>query len=396
MRRCVRVPFKNPPMKLRYLLALLLPPIIAASAAPSEFFVYFGTYTDAKTASKGIYRSRLDVATGQLSPAELAIAAKDPAFLALHPQGDFLYAIDESSDPKRTPATGLTAYALDPKTGALQLLNQQTSGDNAPCYLTVDHEGQSLLVANYGGGSASIVALQPDGRLGAVGSINKHQGSSVNPARQESPHAHAIVVSPDNRYAFVPDLGIDQIVTYRLDAAHAQLVPLAAANPKLPPGSGPRHLAFHPNGHFAYVISELLCTMTAFRYDAPTGKLTSIQSISTLPPGESIPKGTSTAEVQVHPNGRFLYGSNRGHNTIVVYAIDEKTGRLTYVENQSTRGKTPRHFALDPTGTWLLAENQDSGNVSVFRIDQKSGRLTPTGPLVNVPAPVCAVFVPVR
>ncbi len=396
MRRCVRVPSKNPPMKFRYLLALLLPPLIAASAAPSEFFVYFGTYTNAKTASKGIYRSRLDVATGQLSPAELAIAAKDPAFLAVHPKGDFIYAIDESSDPQRTPAAGLTAYALDPKTGALQLLNQQTSGDNGPCYLAMDHEGQSLLVANYGGGSASIVALQRDGRLGAVGAINKHQGSSVNPARQAAPHAHAIVVSPDNHYAFVPDLGIDQIVTYRLDAAHAKFVPLAAANPKLPPGSGPRHLAFHPNGHFAYVISELLCTMTAFRYAAPTGTLTSIQTISTLPPGESIPKGTSTAEVQVHPNGRFLYGSNRGHDTIVVYAIDEKTGQLAYVENQSTRGQTPRHFALDPTGTWLLAENQDSGNVSVFRIDQKSGRLTPTGPLVDVPAPVCAVFVPVR
>jgi 6-phosphogluconolactonase len=193
----------------------------------------------------------------------------------------------------------------------------------------------------------------------------------------------------------VPDLGIDQVVTYRVDPTRASLVPLTAANPKLPPGSGPRHLAFHPKGPFAYVISELLCTMTVYNYTATNGTLSPVQTISTLPPGESIPKGTSTAEVQVHPNGKFLYGSNRGHDTIVVYSVDEKTGQLTYVENQSTRGKTPRHFVVDPTGTWLLAENQDSNNVAVFRIDPKSGRLTPTGPLVNVPAPVAAVFVPV-
>ena len=383
-------------MKIGYLLALLLPPMIAASAAPTEFFVYFGTYTGTKTASKGIYRSRLEVATGKLSPAELAIEAKDPAFLAVHPKGDSLYAIDESSDPNRTPATGLTAYALDKKTGVLRLLNQQTSGDNAPCHLTVDHDGKSLLVAHYGGGSSSIVTLDSDGRLGALGSVIKHTGSSVNPARQESPHAHAIVVSPDNRFAFVPDLGIDRVVAYQLDASHTTLTAKPSASVALPPGSGPRHLAFHPSAHFAYVISELLCTMTAFNYTAANGTLSPIQSVSTLPPGESIPKGTSTAEVQVHPNGRFLYGSNRGHDTLVVYAIDEKTGQLTYVENVPTRGKTPRHFALDPTGAWLLAENQDSGTVAVFRIDQKSGRLTPTGPLVNVPAPVCAVFVPVR
>ena len=378
-------------MRFRSLLVLLLTPLLTA-AAPAEFFVYFGTYTSG--ASKGIYRSRLDVATGHLSPAELAIAVKDPAFLAVHPKGDFLYALDESSDVKRTPMTGLTAYSVNPTTGALHLLNQQTGGDSAPCHLSVDRDGKSLLVANYGGGSAALVALQPDGRLGALGSVIKHTGSSVNPARQESPHAHGIYPSPDNRFAFVPDLGIDRIVAYQLDAAHAKLTSTGTA--PLAPGSGPRHLAFHPNGHFAYVISELLCTMTVFSYDADKGALTTIQTISTLPPGESIPKGTSTAEVQVHPNGKFLYGSNRGANTLAVYAIDEKTGRLTYVESQSTRGKTPRHFALDPTGTWLLAENQDSNDVAVFRVDPKSGRLTPTGPLAPVPTPVAAVFVPVR
>jgi 6-phosphogluconolactonase len=384
-------------MRLRFapLAALLLAVITPLTAAPKEFFVYFGTYTDAKTASKGIYRSRLDVATGKLSPAELAAPAKDPAFLALHPNGQLLYAIDESADVKRTPGKGLSAYAINPATGALTFLAETSTGSSGACHLTVDATGRALLVANYGGGGVSSVALNTDGRFGSLGSVINHTGSSVNPERQESPHAHAIVVSPDNHYALVPDLGIDRIVPYQLDAAHARLTPMAAAN-KLPPGSGPRHLAFHPGGHFVYVISELLCTMTVFRYEPSIGALTSIQTISTLPPGESIPKGTSTAEVQVHPNGKFLYGSNRGANTLVVYAIDTTTGQLTYVESVPTLGKTPRHFALDPTSTWLLAENQDSNNVAVFRIDPKSGRLTPTGPLVNVPAPVCAVFVPVR
>ncbi len=396
--------------------ALLLAMLSPLAAAPKEFFVYFGTYTNAKTESQGIYRSRLDVATGRLSPAELAASAKDPAFLALHPNGKFLYALDESSDPKRTPTTGLSAYAIDPTTGALTLLNQQTPGGPGPCHLAVDATGQTLLVANYSGGSVSAISLQPDGRLGALGSVVKHTGSSANPGRQKAPHAHGIYFAPDNRFAFAPDLGIDRIVGYRVTPATAQLtllqsgtgvppvgsqsgmgVPPMSVTPGtvLPPGSGPRHLTFHPTGNFIYVINELLCTMTTFAYDSAAGTLTSIQTISTLPPGEAIPKGTSTAEVQVHPNGRFLYGSNRGANTLVVYAIDEKTGLLAHIENVSTLGKTPRHFALEPTGTWLLAENQDSSTVAVFRVDPKSGRLTPTGPLVAVPAPVAAVFVPV-
>lgn len=375
------------------------------AAAPQAYHVYFGTYTNAKTESQGIYRSSLDVATGRLSPAELAAPAKDPAFLALHPNGKFLYALDESSDPKRTPTTGLSAYAIDPTTGALTLLNQQSPGGPGPCHLAVDATGQTLLVANYSGGSVSAISLQPDGRLGALGSIVTHTGSSVNPGRQKAPHAHGIYFAPDNRFAFAPDLGIDRVIAYRITPATAQLTlhpsspsapPTAVtAGTVLPPGSGPRHLTFHPTGKFVYVINELLCTMTAFAYDSAAGTLTSLQTISTLPPGESIPKGTSTAEVQVHPNGRFLYGSNRGANTLVVYAIDEKTGLLTHIENVSTLGKTPRHFALDPTGTWLLAENQDSSTVAVFRVDPKSGRLTPSGPLVAVPAPVSAVFVPV-
>lgn len=382
-------------LRLTATLVALLAVLTPLTAAPKEFFVYFGTYTNAKTESKGIYRSRLDVATGQLSPAALAAPAKDPAFLALHPNGQFLYAIDESADAKRTPDKGLSAYAINPATGALTLLAETSTGSSGACHLTVDATGRALLVANYGGGGVSSVALLPDGRFGSPATVINHTGSSVNQARQKSPHAHAIVVAPDNRHAFVPDLGIDRVVAYRLDATQAKLTPLARASVTLPPGSGPRHLTFHPNGRYASVINELLCTMTTFAYDPAAGTLTSVQTISTLPPGEAIPKGTSTAEVQVHPNGKFIYGSNRGANTLVVYAISPKTGQLTYVESISTLGKTPRHFALDPTGNWLLAENQDSNTVAVFRVDGKTGRLTPTGPLVPVPAPVCAVFVPV-
>lgn len=362
--------------------------------APKEFFVYFGTYTGPK--SKGIYRSRLDVATGKLSPAEVAAECSAPAFLAAHPTEKFLYAIDEASDPATKPGRGLAAYSLDQKTGGLVLLNEQTAGGSGPCHLTVDHDGKSVLVANYGGGSVAAVPLQPDGRLGALGTFIQHAGSSVNAARQKGPHAHVIVVAPDNRFALTADLGLDKILVYRLDAAKATLAPNTPAFATVPPGSGPRHLAFHPGGKFVYVISEMLCTMAVFRYDAARGELTDIQNISTLPPGETVKAGTSTAEVVAHPGGKFLFGSNRGHNTIAVFAIDQKTGQLTHIENQPTLGKTPRHFAVDPTGTWLLAENQDSDNVVVFRIDPQSGHLTPTGQSLAVPSPVCAIFVAAR
>ncbi len=365
-----------------------------AATAPTDFLVYFGTY--AKAPSKGIYRSHFDAATGRLSPAELAAEAKDPAFLALHPKGNVLYAIDESADTQRTPGQGLAAYSIDPKSGSLTLLNRQSTGSSGACHLTVDATGRAILVANYGGGGVSAVALSPDGRLGAVGSVIQHTGSSVNPARQKGPHAHQIITSADNRFAFVPDLGLDRVMVYQIDPGAAKLTAHNPPSNSLAPGSGPRHMTFHPSNQFAYVISEMLCTMTAFRYDSARGTLAEIQTVSTLPPGEAVAKGTSTAEVQVHPSGKFLYGSNRGHNTIVVYAIDPASGKMTYVENVSTQGKTPRHFTLDPTGRWLLAENQDSNTVAVLRIDEKSGRLTPTGTPVEIPVPVSAVFVPTR
>jgi 6-phosphogluconolactonase len=251
-----------------------------------------------------------------------------------------------------------------------------------------------VFVANYGGGSIESIPLEADGRLGAVGTFVQHAGSSVNPARQSGPHAHSIYSTPDNRLVLAADLGLDRVLVYRLDTADAKLTVNDPAFVALPPGSGPRHLVFHPNGKFVYVINEMLCTVAVFRFDAAHGALTEVQTVSTLPSGQPVETGFSVAEIAVHPSGRFLYGSNRGHNSIAVFALDPATGRLTHVENQSTRGATPRHFALDPTGAWLLAENQDSGDLAIFRIDGATGRLAAQGAPVAVPTPVCAVFVP--
>lgn len=366
-----------------------------AATPPKEYFVYFGTYTN-KTQSKGIYRARLDVATGKLSPAEVAAECNDPSFVAVHPNGKFLYAIDERADPAKTPGRGVSAYAIDPKTGALTLLNEQSCGGPGPAHLAVDRAGKCVLVANYAGGSAAALPIGADGRIGPPASVIQHKGSSVNPQRQKEPHAHMIETSPDNRFAFVPDLGLDKLMAYKLDPAKASLTANEPAFAPLPPGSGPRHIAFSPNGKFAYVINEMLCTMAVFSYDAARGAFTDVQNISTLRPGETVQRGQSTAEVIAHPSGKFLYGSNRGHDTIVVYSVDSASGKLTYVEHQSTQGKNPRHFGVDPTGAWLIAENQNSDTVVVFRIDVRTGKLTPTGQTLPVPSPVAAVFVPVK
>ena len=380
--------------RIAFLGLALAPGVLAAekkAPAPKEFFVYVGTYTGPK--SKGIYRSRLDVATGRLSSIEVAAECDSPSFLAVHPNGRFLYAIDESSNPATKPGRGLSAFALDPVGGGLTLLNQQTVGGPGPCHLAVDHDGRCVLVANYSGGSIAAISLLPDGRLGAPGTVVQHTGSSVNPARQKQPRAHSITVAPDNRFAFAADLGTDQVLAYKLDAVRGTLAPNAPPFVRLPPGSGPRHFAFHPGGKYAYVINELTCTMSAYRYDLAHGSLEDLQNISTLPPGETVKPGYSTAEVVAHPGGKFLFGSNRGHNTIVVFAVDAATGRLALVEHQPTQRKTPRNFAVDPTGAWLLAANQDSGTVVVFRIDPRSGRLTATGQSLAVLSPVCVIFV---
>jgi len=364
------------------------------SSGKNPYFVYFGTYTGAK--SKGIYVSRFDTATGKLGAPELAAETKNPSFVAIHPNRRFLYAVGEFSSAGGKKGGVVSAFAIEPASGKLTLLNQQPAGGGgAPCYVSVDNAGGHALAANYGGGSIVVLAIKKDGSLGETTALVQHTGSSVNPQRQAGPHAHAINLDAANRFVFVPDLGLDKVMIYRYGPKGA-LTPNEPAFGSVAPGSGPRHIAFHPNGCFAYVINEMACTMTTFSYDAKRGELKELQSLSTLPAGESVQPGYSTAEVLAHPSGKFVYGSNRGHDTIAIFAVDPKSGKLTLVGHESTQGKVPRCFGLDPTGAYLLAANQSSDNVAVFRIDPKSGKLTPTGQSIEVGAPVCVMFMPVK
>jgi 6-phosphogluconolactonase len=259
--------------------------------------------------------------------------------------------------------------------------------------VAVDRAGKNVLVANYGSGSVACLPIGGDGRLSPAASFQQHEGSGANPQRQQGPHAHSINLDAANRVAIAADLGLDKLFVYRFDAPQGTLTPNDPPFARVAPGSGPRHFAFHPDGAHAYVINEITLTITAFDYDPGRGVLSEIQTLSTLPEGVQ-GKNLSTAEVQVHPSGRFLYGSNRGHNTIAIFAIDPASGRLRAVGHQSTEGKTPRNFGIDPTGRYLLAANQDSGTMVVFRIDPQTGQLQPTGQSVAVPKPVCVKFVP--
>jgi 6-phosphogluconolactonase len=360
----------------------------------TELLVYFGTYTGEK--SKGIYVSRLDMASGALTAPVLVAETPSPSFLAVHPGGSFLYAANEDRTFNGQPGGGVSAFAIDRRTGSLVALSQQSSRGDGAVHLVVDKAGRNVLVANYGGGSVAVLPIAADGTLKAASAFVQH--TAPEPAAQPpvAPRAHAINLDPANRFAYVPDLGLDQVRIYKFSSAEGSL---AAADPPfavLEPGSGPRHFAFHPSGRFAYVINEKRLTLAAFGHDEKTGRLTQIETVSTLPPGQGIETGYSTAEVLVHPSGKFLYGSNRGHDSIAVFAIDEATGRLTFVEATPTQGSTPRGFGIDPTGAYLLAANQRSDSVVVFRIDRASGRLTPTGHTIAVGSPVSVEFVEPR
>lgn len=365
---------------------------VPLTAQGGEMLVFVGTYTNNEK-SKGIYVSRLDLSTGRLSEPQLAAETTSPSFLAIDPSGAHLYAANEVATFNGQKTGAVSAFAIDRATGRLSALNQQSSGGAGPAHLIVDKTGHDVLVANYGGGSAAVLPIGKGGRLETPSSVVQHTGSSVDPKRQAAPHTHSINVSPDNRFAYAADLGLDKILIYKFDPAAGTIVANAPAFASVAPGSGPRHLAFAPKAPYAYVINEMLLTVTAFRHDPSTGGLSEVQTITTLPPGQSPQAGFSTAEVQVHPSGRFLYGSNRGHDSITVFAIDEATGKLTFVQNEPTQGSTPRGFGIDPTGQYLLAGNQRSDTVVVFRIDQKTGKLTPTGQTLSIGAPVCVKFV---
>ncbi|HPD47754.1 MAG TPA: lactonase family protein [Anaerohalosphaeraceae bacterium] len=357
--------------------------LAAMSASADSISVYLGTYTWDTAVSKGIYRSTLDLGTGRLSEPVLAAEAVNPAFLEIHPNGKFLYAVSESGK-----AGAVSAYAIEPD-GGLRLLNQQPSQGAGPCHVNVNSKGTQVLVANYGSGSATLLPIKPDGSLAPPTCSIQHEGSGPNAARQKGPHAHSVNLSPDDRFAFVADLGIDKVMIYRLDIDRDALVPNNPPFAQLKPGAGPRHFTFHPGGRFAYVINELDCTITAFAYNPRSGVLTEIQTVGTLPPDW---KGSNTcAEIRVHPNGRFLYGSNRGHDSVAVYTIDG-AGKLTFVEHETADIKTPRNFNIEPSGKYCLVANQDANTVLVFRINPQTGDLEPTGNKVSVGRCVCIRF----
>jgi 6-phosphogluconolactonase len=362
----------------------------AKDAMPDKLWVFIGTYTGGP--SKGIYRCELDLKSGKLSAPVLAAELKSPSFLAIHPSQQFLYAVNEAGGKEKNGL--VSALALDPKTGDLKLLNQESCGGEGPCHIVVDKKGKDVLVANYAGGSAAVLPVGADGKLGKRTGFAQHSGSSVNKSRQEAPHAHSINLDPADRFAFVADLGLDKVMIYRFDADKGTITPNEPPFAAVAPGAGPRHFAFHPSGRFAYVINELDSTITAFAYDPQKGALTTLQTVPTLP--KDFKGENTTAEVVVHPSGKFLYGSNRGHDSIAVFTVDEQTGKLTPAGHQAENIKTPRNFAVDPTGTFVIVANQGSGSMVVFRVNQKTGALEPTGQTVQVPAPVCVRMVPVQ
>ena len=381
------------PMFLSVILAaLMLAPSARAAddaAGKGAYLVYFGTYTRAK--SQGIYAYRFDAGTGKLTSLGLAAEIRDPSFLAVHPNRRFLYAVSEIDDYDEDKSGSVSAFTINAESGKLTLLNRVTSRGGWPCHINVERTGKSLAVANYSSGSVAAFPLEADGRLGEASAFVQHSGRSVNAERQQGPHAHSADFSPDNRFLAVSDLGIDQVLLYRFDAAKSSLAANDPPSVKVKPGAGPRHFAFHPSGPYAYGNNELQSTVTAYAYDGKRGALKELQTLSTL--SKDFQGDNTTAEIEVHRSGKFVYVSNRGHDSIAVFAIDEGKGTLQAVEQVSTQGKTPRGFAIDPTGKYLFAANQNSDNVVQFRIDANSGRLTPTGQVLEVYSPVCIKLV---
>lgn len=354
------------------------------AAGSGTDMLYVATFTD-HGSGRGIYTYRFDPLTGRLVPLGLAAETSNPEFIAVHPNRQFLYAVNFVSTYREQAAGSVSAFAIDRSNGSLKLLNQVSAHDIGPAHITVDHTGKYVLVANYPRGSVAVFPVLTNGGLGEPSAFVQHKGSSVDPQRQRGPHAHGVEMSPDNRFLLVADLGMDQLLVYPFDAARGTLgTPRIVA---IDPGSGPRHLTFSRNGKFVYLLNELRSTISVFSYHATDGALALLQTISTLPPDFS---GKTTAgEIVIHPSGRFLYASNRGNDTIAVFAVDDKLGTLSSIDHTPTGGKTPRSFTIDPPGKWLLAANQDSNNIVTFRIDAKSGRISPTGQPVEISAPAC-------
>ena len=364
---------------MRLLLIIFL--LMSLSASASEHLIYIGTYT--RSTGKGIYSVRLDRSTGKLSSPELVATTSNPSFITLSQDKSHLYAVSESS-------TMATPFAVDLDTGKLTPDESRDSGGKAPCYLMADSTERALVVAHYHNGVLASLPINEDGSLGPAKSIHQHTGSSVNPDRQEAAHVHSANIAPDDRFVIVCDLGLDKVFTYALDAANATLTPAATPFIATEPGAGPRHSAFSIEGQHVFVINELNSTLTCYAYDAATGALTALDTQPTLP--ADFDGNSTTAEVRVHPNGKFVYGSNRGHDSIAVFAFDATTGKLTPIDHTPTGGRNPRNFNLSPDGKWLVAANQQSDSLTVFQVDADTGKLKPTEHTASVAMPVCVVF----
>jgi 6-phosphogluconolactonase len=383
-------------MVLSVLGAVALAAPQSRGGAAAGTLVYVGTYTGAKTNSQGIYAFRMQETPGQppsFTPLGVAAETASPSFITIDRARGLLFAVNEVDQYEGKPTGSVSAFSIDRSTGTLTLINRQPSMGKAPCHLTLDRTGRHLLVANYSSGTVAVLPVAADGRLGEP-TVVQHTGSSVNKQRQEGPHAHCTNFDPAFRYFFACDLGIDKVMAYRLDESKGTLAAHSPAFAAVKAGGGPRHMAFRPDGRYAYVLNELTSAVTTFAYDAQKGVLTERQTQSALPP--SFTGQNSGAEIAVHPSGKFVYSSNRGHNSITLFRVDRASGALTFAGATETGGSTPRNFAIAPGGRLLLAANQDSGSVVVFAIDQATGDLKATGATFAAPAPVCVDFLPAR
>lgn len=374
-------------MRLRPLLFSLFTFSLLATVtqAADKYWVFIGT--GGGKLAKGIYRSEFDPATGSLSKAELAAEIANPNFLAIHPNGKFLYCVGNVKVGDKTGG-GAASFSIDAKTGKLTPLNQQLAKGSGPAHINVDPSGKIVIIANYGSGSTDGFQIDEDGKLKECSIHIQHDGKGGNPARQAGPHAHSVNITRDGKFAMVADLGLDKVLIYKLDAATGKLESHGTC--ATAPGAGPRHFAFHPNGKLAFVINELDSTLSSLSFDADKGELKTLKTVSTL---QKEVKGNSTAEVVVHPSGKFVYGSNRGHNSIAAYKLDEKTGDLTFVGYGTEGVNTPRNFNIDPTGQYMIVGSQGTNQVVMFKIDQETGALKPHGTPHEVGTPICIRFV---